>query len=60
MKRAGAVIIGVAIIWGATMIACALTLRGTEYKDQILMYLGGGAAASLLVTSSLSKRESKE
>ena len=48
MSKASATIIASAIIWGAVIIACAFSLKGTPYAGLILYILGMGAIAHLL------------
>ena len=49
MKKSGALIIGNAIIWAAVIMASALVLRDTPHFDRMLLILGGGPAASMLI-----------
>ena len=46
--KTGAVIIMNAIVWGMTIIGCALTLRGTGMYHEIQNILAVGALASML------------
>lgn len=48
MSKVGGAVIASAIIWGAVIIACALTLRGTVYSSRVLYTLGIGAITHLL------------
>jgi len=45
----GALIIGSAIIWGATILGCALKLKGTGCYDQISNVLGLAAGIHLIL-----------
>jgi len=42
-------IIASALIWGITMIACAIMLRGTDGYMKIQLILGTGAALHLML-----------
>ncbi|MCK4531072.1 MAG: hypothetical protein KAU44_07820 [Candidatus Marinimicrobia bacterium] len=42
-------IIGSALIWGLTMIGCAMALKGTDAYQSIQLILGGGAAVHLII-----------
>lgn len=50
--------IGVAMIWAAVIFASAIILKGTEYFSQMLVILAGGAAGSLIVLGSATRKES--
>ena len=45
MESSNAGILGVAVIWAAVIFASASILEGTPYLSQMLLILGGGAAA---------------
>ncbi len=45
----GALIIGSAIIWGATILGCSLKLKGTDCYDLISTVLGAGAGIHLIL-----------
>lgn len=51
MKKEPAIVLANAIIWGTVIIATSLRLKGTDMFPLIQHILGGGAAASLFVTS---------
>ncbi len=46
--KIGYFIIVSAIVWGATIIGCALVLQGTPYKQDVTNILIGGASFHLL------------
>lgn len=52
-KRVGWFIIGNGIVWGLVIIGTALVLRGTGLWGKILPIVGGGAAFSEIILSSL-------
>ena len=45
----GYYIIGSAILWGITIIGCALMLKGTDCYPKISTILGAGAAIHLIL-----------
>lgn len=47
-NNVGIYIIASAIIWGAAIIACAVVLKGTPYKDDVSYILTGGTFFHLL------------
>lgn len=57
MRSSGAVVLGVAIVWAAVVIACALVLKGTECFERILPLLGGGAAGTIVVVGGGTRRK---
>lgn len=56
----GSATLGVAIVWAAVIIACAVVLKGSGYFSQLIPILGGGAAASIIVVSGGCKNRSGE
>ncbi len=59
MKSKRSIVISNEVIWGLVIIACAISLRGTDAFHQIQLYLWGGAVASLAVNASLVPRKPK-
>ena len=58
MSKNHGLIISSAIIWGAVIIACALSLRGTGYGSRVLYYQSIGAIVhALLVWVPLGKKK---
>lgn len=47
-KSIGSLIISSAIVWGAVIICCAVVLKDTPYKEQVLRILTGGVVFHLL------------
>jgi len=47
-NKLGYFIIGSAIIWGATIIACAFALKDMPEKDSVIQILSGAAIFHLL------------
>jgi len=47
-KVLGPTILASAVIWAIMIIACALILKGTEYKDEVTLTLSGGMTIHLL------------
>jgi hypothetical protein len=45
----GGIILGSAIIWGAVIIGCSLTLKGTECYSEIQNILVGGTFAHIIL-----------
>ena len=52
-SKLATVIIANAIIWGAVLVGSAIVLRGTGLFRHLLPILGGGAAGSLIILSSI-------
>ena len=52
-KKVRAFIIGNAIVWGVVIIGVSLVIRGTGLMGKLLPILGGGAAFSEIILSSL-------
>lgn len=55
MRCNPAVTIGTAIIWAAVILASAMILKDTPQWGQMLPILGGGAAASIIISSRVPK-----
>ena len=47
-RSVGSIIIASAIIWGAVMIGCSFSLKGTGCYEEIYLILSGGMIAHLL------------
>jgi hypothetical protein len=47
-KTIGALVIVSAIIWGAVIIGCAFILKGTPYKEDVILILSGGVISHML------------
>ncbi len=56
-KKINMFIIANAIVWGAVMILTSLVLRGTDYMDNLIPILGGGAGLSVVILSALLLRK---
>lgn len=46
--KMGYLIISSAIVWGAVIIGCAMVLKGTPYKDDVIRILAGGTVFHML------------
>lgn len=57
MPKIGIIVIVNACIWGFVILACSMALKGTGAYQEIQLILGGGAAASLLLTGGLGIRK---
>jgi hypothetical protein len=60
MRISGSILIANAIIWGVVLIGCALVLRGTPYKDEVLGTIGAGATIALVTNSAALSKMSKK
>jgi len=47
-NQVGYAIIASAVVWGIIIIACSSVLSGTQYKQEVINYLIGGASFHLL------------
>ncbi len=56
----GSATLGVAIVWAAVIMACAIVLKDSGYFSQLIPILGGGAAASVIVVIGGCKGKSRE
>lgn len=56
----GSATLGVAIVWAAVIMGCAVVLKDSGYFSQLIPILGGGAAASIIVVNGGCKGKSGE
>ena len=60
MGRNAAIVIANACIWGFVLIATSSALKGTDGYEKIQLILQGGAAASLMVLSTVFIKKPKK
>jgi hypothetical protein len=56
MKSPVLVIVMVAILWAAVIFAVGSTLHGTAFLSPVLVYIGGGAATTLILVGTTLRR----
>ncbi len=59
MNRSAVGIVAVALIWAAVIWAACVVLDGTPYWGRMVLILGGGAAATIMILGGTLRREPK-
>jgi hypothetical protein len=59
MNRLQVVTIANAVVWAAVIFAVDTILRNTPYAGKVLLILGGGAAATIILLGSMAGRKSQ-